>query len=65
MYAFEQIQEFLQLAGIKATLENMTKPVSDVICHKLAEMGIEAEVVFDISVKSVNLDTFKEQSKKL
>ena len=35
------------------------------ICSQLAAMGIEAEVTFDISVKSVNLDTFKEQGKKL
>ncbi len=65
MSVIEQIQEFLQLAGIKATLENLTKPVTDLICSQLAAMGIEAEVTFDISVKSVNLDTFKEQGKKL
>lgn len=58
MSGFEQIKEMLELVGIKAVVESMTKPVTEMLRLKLEEIGIEAEIKIDLEVKSVNLDTF-------
>ncbi len=59
MSGFEQIKEMLELVGIKAVVESMTKPVTEMLRLKLEEIGIEAEIKIDLEVKSVNLDTFR------
>ena len=59
MSGFEQIKEMLELVGIKAVVESMTKPVTEILRLKLEEIGIEAEIKIDLEVKSVNLDTFR------
>lgn len=59
MSGFEQIKEMLELIGIKAVVESMTKPVTEMLRLKLEEIGIEAEIKIDLEVKSVNLDTFR------
>lgn len=59
MNGFEQIKEMLELVGIKAIVESMTKPVTEMLRLKLEEIGIEAEIKIDLEVKSVNLDTFR------
>lgn len=65
MNAIEQIKEMFELAGIKAMIESLTKPITEAVCVKLAEAGIEAEVKFDIEVKSVNLETFHSKGGRL
>ncbi len=65
MSAIEQIKEMFELAGIKAMIESLTKPITEAVCAKLAEVGIEAEVKFDIEVKSVNLETFHSKGGRL
>ena len=52
MSGFEQV-------GIKAVVESMTKPVTEMLRLKLEEIGIEAEIKIDLEVKSVNLETFR------
>ncbi len=59
MSGFEQIKEMLELVGIKAVVESMTKPVTEMLRLKLEEIGIEAEIKIDLEVKSVNLETFR------
>ncbi len=59
MSGFEQIKEMLELVGIKAVVESMTKPVTEILRLKLEEIGIEAEIKIDLEVKSVNLETFR------
>ncbi len=59
MIGFEQIKEMLELVGIKAVVESMTKPVTEILRLKLEEIGIEAEIKIDLEVKSVNLETFR------
>lgn len=59
MNGFEQIKEMLELVGIKAIVESMTKPVTEMLRLELKKIGIEAEIKIDIEVKSVNLDTFR------
>ena len=59
MSGFEQIKDMLELVGIKAICENMTKPITEVLRMKLQEIGIEAEIKIDLEVKSVYLDTFR------
>ncbi len=61
MSAYEQIKDMMEMIGIKALLESMTKPIIDLLNTQLAEIGIEADIKFDIEVKSVNLDTFREK----
>lgn len=61
MSALEQIVDLFDLIGIKVMLEGITKPLADETTVALAEIGIEADVKFDIEVKSVNLDTFREK----
>lgn len=65
MSAIEQLKEMLELAGIKTIIESLTKPITEAVCEKLAEAGIEAEVKFDIEVKSVNLETFYSKGVRL
>ncbi len=64
MNGFEQIKEMLELAGIKAVVESMTKPITEMLRLQLAEIGIEAEIKIDLEVKSVNLDTFRSKGDK-
>lgn len=64
MNGFEQIKEMLELAGIKAVVESMTKPITEMLRLQLAEIDIEAEIKIDLEVKSVNLDTFKSKGGK-
>ena len=59
MSAYEQIKDMIEMVGIKALLESMTKPIIDALNTNLAEIGIEADIKFDIEVKSINLDTFR------
>ncbi len=61
MSAYEQIKDMIEMVGIKALLESMTKPIIDALNTNLAEIGIEADIKFDIEVKSINLDTFREK----
>lgn len=61
MSAYEQIADMLEMLGIKAMLEGLTKPITDAMVDRLADVGIEAEIKFDIEVKSINLDTFREK----
>lgn len=61
MSAYEQIKDMIEMVGIKALLESMTKPIIDALNTNLAEIGIEADRKFDIEVKSINLDTFREK----
>ena len=61
MSAYEQIKDMMEMIGIKALLESMTKPIIDLLNTQLAEIGIEADIKFDIEVKSINLDTFREK----
>lgn len=65
MNGFEQIKEMLELVGIKAVVESMTKPVTEMLRLKLEEIGIEAEIKIDLEVKSVNLDTFRSKGGNL
>lgn len=65
MNAIELLNEMIELAGIKAMIESLTKPVTEAVCAKLAEVGIEAEVKFDIEVKSINLETFHSKGGRL
>lgn len=61
MSAYEQIADMLEMLGIKEMLEGLTKPITDAMVDRLADVGIEAEIKFDIEVKSINLDTFREK----
>lgn len=65
MSGFEQIKDMLELVGIKAIVESMTKPVTEMLRLKLEEIGIEAEIKIDLEVKSVNLDTFRSKGGNL